>query len=132
MSTTLKFEHFGIDVADPVGAARWYVQHLGMKIVRQGEGPVHMHFLADSTGRVMVELYHSPPELVPDYAGQDPQVLHLALATDDLETSVARLVAAGATQVSGPSATPAGDRLAMLRDPWGLALQLTQRATPMV
>jgi hypothetical protein len=28
--------------------------------------------------------------------------------------------------------TPAGDHMAMLRDPWGLALQLCQRAESMV
>jgi predicted enzyme related to lactoylglutathione lyase len=132
MTAEVRFEHFGIDVRDPVATAQWYVQHLGMTVVRTGDGPVHMHFLADATGRVFVELYHNPPERVPDYATQDPQVLHLALATEDLDGTLARLVAAGATVFSGPALTPAGDRLAMLRDPWGLALQLTQRARPMV
>ncbi|MEZ4702532.1 MAG: hypothetical protein R2834_19520 [Rhodothermales bacterium] len=28
--------------------------------------------------------------------------------------------------------TPAGDALAMLRDPWGMAIQLCSRAEPMV
>jgi hypothetical protein len=28
--------------------------------------------------------------------------------------------------------TPTGDQFAMLRDPWGLALQLARRARPLV
>lgn len=131
MSSGLKFEHFGINVADPVAVANWYCENLGMKVVRQGDAPAHMHFLADATDRVVVEIYSNPPELVPDYPDQDPQVLHLAFATEEMEGTIERLVAAGATSVSGPGKTPAGDTLAMLRDPWGFAIQLTQRVEAM-
>ncbi len=79
------FEHFAINVQDPVAVANWYVEHLQMKVVRQGEAPTHMHFLADSTGRVVIELYINPPELIPDYAAQDPQVLHMAFAVEDMQ-----------------------------------------------
>lgn len=128
----LKFEHFAINVADPVAVAAWYVEHLDMQVVRQAEGPVFMHFLADSTGRVMMEIYTNPPDLVPDYAAQDPQVLHMAFACEDMEGTIARLTAAGAEHVGGPGKTPAGDMLAMVRDPWGFSIQLTQRAQAMV
>ena len=30
------------------------------------------------------------------------------------------------------SVTPAGDQLAMLRDPWGFAIQLAKRNQPMI
>ena len=33
----MKFEHFAINVEDPVTVAKWYVDHLQMKIVRQSE-----------------------------------------------------------------------------------------------
>lgn len=46
--------------------------------------------------------------------------------------TVERLVNAGAALVGPPQTTSGGDRLAMLRDPWGLAMQLCRRATPMV
>ena len=128
----MKFEHFGINVEDPVTVAKWYVDHLQMKIVRQSEGPAFMHFLADSTDRVVMELYNNPPELIPDYTAQDPQVLHMAFAVEDMGGTIKRLEEAGAQLVGGPGPTPAGDTLAMLRDPWGFAIQLTQRATPMV
>ena len=66
MSTLLKFEHFAINVADPPAVAAWYVEHLGMQIVRQGAAPAHMHFLADATGRVVMERYCNPPDDSPD------------------------------------------------------------------
>ena len=132
MAAELLFEHFAINVADPVAVARWYCEHLGMRIVRQGEAPVHMHFLADSTGRVVLEIYCNPPDLIPDYPAQHPQVLHIAFAAADVAVERQRLLAAGATPVGDVATTPAGDRLAMLRDPWGFAVQLTQRAQKMV
>jgi glyoxylase I family protein len=128
----LLFEHVAVNVADPVAVAAWYCEHLGMRVVRQGEAPVHMHFLADAGGRVVLEIYCSPPALVPDYTAQDPQVLHLAFAAADVAAARQRLLTAGATAFSGITTTAAGDLLAMLRDPWGLALQLTQRASRMV
>jgi glyoxylase I family protein len=96
------FEHFAINVQDPVVVANWYVEHLEMKVVRQGEAPAHMHFLADSTGRVVIELYNNPPELIPDYAAQDPQVLHMAFAVEDMEGTIARIEQAGGQLVGGP------------------------------
>ncbi len=126
-----RFEHFAINVSDPPAVAAWYVQHLAMQVVRRGEAPTHMHFLADRTGRVVVEIYCSAAEPVPDYARQHPQTLHFAFASDELDADRQRLLAAGASSTGDVTVTDAGDRLAMLRDPWGLALQLCQRVTPM-
>ena len=128
----MKFEHFAMNIEDPRAVAEWYVEHLQMQIVRHVGDPTHMHFLADSTGRVMMELYNNPSDLIPDYTAQDPQVLHMAFAVEDMEGTIARLEAVGAKKVGGPGQTPFGDVLAMVRDPWGFAIQLTQRAEPMV
>lgn len=131
MSAT-PFEHAAVNVADPEAMAAWYGEHLGVTVVRKGEPPALMHFLADAGGRVFLEIYRALPDQVPDYVSMHPLVLHLAFATDDASATLDRLVAAGATAL-GPAAPNAqGDTMAMLRDPWGLALQLCQRAEPMV
>ena len=132
MSAARQFEHFAMNVADPVAVSAWYCRHLGMRVTRQGGAPTHMHFLADCSGRVVVELYRSASEPVPPYATQHPQILHLAFATDDAAADQQRLIAAGATAEGDLTVTDAGDRLVMLRDPWGFALQLCQRVAPMV
>ena len=44
----------------------------------------------------------------------------------------ARLLAAGASAEGEALVTPTGDHVAMLRDPWGLAIQFVHRAQPMI
>jgi glyoxylase I family protein len=127
----MKLEHVALQVADPVAMARWYGEHLGMRVVREGEAPGHARFLADDAGLSVLETYADARPL-PDYAGMDPGLLHVAFASSDVEADRARLIAAGATPVGDVVVTEAGDHFAMLRDPWGLALQLARRARPLV
>jgi hypothetical protein len=75
----------------------------------------------------MLELYHNPPDQVPDYPGMDPLLLHLAFATEQLPTDRDGLLQAGASLVSEGTLAD-GSLVAMLRDPWGLSIQLCQRA----
>lgn len=124
-------EHIALNVADPVALANWHVQHLGMRVVRSAEAPTFARFLADSAGRVILEVYHQARAPVPSYFDMDPMVLHIAFAVDDLAGTRDRLVQAGAKLVEDISTTASGDQLAMLRDPWGLCLQLVKRKVPM-
>jgi len=127
----MKLEHVALLVADPVAVARWYEAHLGMRVVRTGEAPGHARFLADDAGASVLEIYAGAPPL-PAYASMDPLVLHVAFAADDVGATRARLIAAGATPVGDVAVTPTDDEFAMLRDPWGLALQLARRVHPLV
>jgi len=128
----MKIEHAAYVMDDPAAAAAWYVEHLGFEIKRAMEVSPFGHFLADGGGAVMIEIYNNPAVEVPDYAAIDPLVLHLALASEDVPADYARLTAAGATGVEPPRLEPTGDAIAMVRDPWGFAIQLVQRAEPMV
>ena len=127
----MKIEHAAWTVADPPALADWYCRHLGMSIVRKVDGPARTHFLADGTGRVLLEVYHNTKVAVPDYRGMDPLILHLAFAVEDVDRERTRLLAAGASAQGGVDVTPAGDRMTMLRDPWGFPIQLLRRAQPM-
>jgi glyoxylase I family protein len=128
----VKIEHVAYQVADPVGLAEWYVEHLGMTVKRSQSTAPFGHFLADDGDAVMLEFYHHPRVPVPDYRETDPLALHLAFQTDDVSHVRDRLIAAGATPEGDVQVTDAGDHVAMLRDPSGLALQLVQRAAPMI
>jgi len=127
----LKLEHVALLVADPVAIARWYEAHLGMRVVRSGDAPGDARFLADGPGASVLEIYAATLP-VPDYGAMDPALLHVAFAAEDVATTRASLIAAGATPVGDVVVTPTGDQFAMLRDPWGLALQLAQRTRPLV
>jgi catechol 2,3-dioxygenase-like lactoylglutathione lyase family enzyme len=128
----VRLEHIGLNVADPIKAAKWYVDNLDMKVLREGPAPINARFLGDADGNMMLELYHNPPEAVPNYAVMDPLLLHVAFMVEDVEATRSKLIAAGATAVDEVTTTPAGDKLAMLRDPWGLAIQFVRRADPML
>ncbi len=128
----MKVEHVALLVEKPVEVVRWYERHLGMKVARAVGAPSFTHFLADSSGTVMLEVYRNDRLPVPDYRGLDFLVLHLAFATDRVEEDRARLLAAGATSEGEITVAPNGDRVANLRDPWGFAIQLAQRGERML
>ncbi len=112
--------------------ADWYVEHLGCSVARSGGPPVNGRFLLDSAGSVMIEIYRNPRVAVPDFYAIDPLWIHLALVSDNPAGDRDRLVKAGAQVVEEFSLTPGGDEIVMLRDPWGIPLQLVKRAQPMV
>ena len=126
----MEFEHVGINVPDAAAMARWYVEHCGMKILRKLDEPPHTHFLADTGGSVVMEIYTNPAAPIPDYADRHTLVYHLAFAVTDIESEIARLRAAGATPAADDK-MPDGSRVTTLRDPWGVPLQLAYRATPL-
>jgi len=125
----MKFEHFALNVPAPAAMAAWYVAHLGLQVLRRSDSGSLAHFLGDETGRVFFEIYHNPSAPVPNYAAQPPLVFHFAFFAPEARTLRAALVAAGATLLTEETLAD-GSVLVMLRDPWGVALQLCQRAVP--
>jgi catechol 2,3-dioxygenase-like lactoylglutathione lyase family enzyme len=128
---TLNLEHIACNVADPAAMAAWYVEHLGMRVVRRSPDPSQIHFLADAAGRAVIEIYRNTGDAVPDYPAMNPIRFHIAFASADPDASRAALVAAGATFVE-ERALPDGSRLLMLRDPWGMPLQVCKRPSPLL
>lgn len=127
----MKIEHFALNVASPQEMAQWYVTHLGMNIVSQLTEQPYTTFMADESGRVMVEIYGNPAAQVPDYSSMHPLIVHLAFVSEDPAADKQRLVSAGATEVSEQHLQD-GSHLVMLRDPWGLAIQLCKRGVPLL
>jgi uncharacterized glyoxalase superfamily protein PhnB len=125
-------EHVAFQHPAPAAAAEWYGKHLGFTVVRASAGPSQARFLADSAGRTVLEIYSNAAGPMPDYPAQSPLTLHIAFLSADLQADSERLVAAGATLVEAPAPTPSGDVLGMLRDPWGVPLQLVQRTKPLL
>ena len=128
----MNVEHVAFLVEDPNAVADWYCKNLGMKVMRKGGPPTHMTFLADEDEKTMFEIYTNPEVKTPDYASQHPLILHLAFYAEDVKAMREKLMAAGATPVDEITVTDAGDTLAMMRDPWGLALQVLCRKNPMI
>jgi len=125
------FEHFAINVPDAVAMAQWYVEHCRMRVVRAMTEEPYTHFLADEGGRVVMEIYSNPSARVMDFGAQDPLVFHVAFAVRGPVPLSQKLIAAGASLADDVTLDD-GSHLIMLRDPWGVPLQLCGRTTPMV
>jgi glyoxylase I family protein len=124
----MKFEHFALNVPDARAQSKWWVQNLGLTVARSREDAPFTHFLADETGRVIVEFYTNPSAPIPEYGKMHQLVLHVAFVAKDARAERTRLEKAGATFLV--EETPDGSSLVMMRDPWGVALQFCQRSRP--
>lgn len=128
----MRLEHIAINVENPVAMAQWYCKNLGMKIIRSGPAPANARFISDTEENVLLEIYNNPPDEVPDYASMNPLLFHIAFMVDDVREICRKLISAGAMIVNDVSKTPDGDEFAILRDPWGVAIQFVKRAEPML
>jgi hypothetical protein len=127
----MKIEHFALNVKDPVAMAQWYVKNLDLEIVKKMDVAPHTHFIGDKSGAIMLEIYNNPVDQVPDYFNMDPLLVHLAFLSSDPGSDKDKLIDAGASYVEEVN-LPDGSKLIMMRDPWGLAIQLCKRGVPMI
>lgn len=127
----MKIEHFALNVEAPIAMAEWYETNISLEIVRLMTTAPFTTFMADKRGHVMLEIYCNPADQVPDYRNMDPLLVHLAFVSEAPSLDARRLLEAGATLVSDQHLDD-GSHLIMMRDPWGLAIQLCKRGTPML
>ena len=127
----MKLEHFALNVENPSAMAAWYSEHLGMQVVRQMPEAPYTTFLADESGRIMIEVYNNPADEVPAYRQMNPLLVHLAFVSERPGEDKERLLQAGAS-LETEQHLEDGSHIVMLRDPWGLALQLCKRGVPML
>ena len=121
------FEHFALNVSNVDAMVTWYTKFVGLNVFKAQREPPFMTFLADASHRVILELYHRPDEAITDFAKQHFLTFHLAFVSENAEIDKDRLIAEGATFVEEVRKVD-GSHLIMLRDPWGIPLQLCQRA----
>ncbi len=127
----MKIEHLAINVENPQAVSNWYEKNLGLKVVKKMDKSPFMTFLADDSGKVMVELYNNPKSEVLEFSKLNPLMLHLAFVSENPDEEKAKLTGEGAELISDDTLED-GTRLLMLRDPWGLAIQFCKRAHPML
>lgn len=127
----MRFEHTAYNVLEPVAQVKWYVENVGMKVLRANETAPFVHFISDAENRLTLEFYHSPNGLVPNYFEINVWTQHIAFNSSDIAADIARLEAAGGKQDGEAVHFPNGDSVVFVRDPWGLTLQLVQRSTPL-
>lgn len=127
----MKIEHFAINVKDPKAIAAWWEKNLGIKIIRADQEPPYIHFLADDNDETLIELYANDAGEYMEYGALSHFTFHIAFATDKIIEESERLMAAGATAGSDMITLGNGDKFQIVRDPWGIAIQIIQRTTPL-
>ncbi len=125
----IRFEHYALNVAAPHAIANWYVETLDCRIVFKLESEPFTVFLGDSQGRVFWEIYRNTSAPMSDVRDTHPASYHLAFYVDDVDAVKDKVLAAGGSFVE-EIRTDSGSRLLMMRDPWGIALQLCLRIPP--
>ncbi len=125
------FEHFALNVSNPVEMGNWYVDNLEMKIVRSFDKAPFGRFLADKTGRVVLELYSNNSAKIPEYRNAHSLEFHFAFMVEDAVSLKDKLLKAGAT-LEEELKLDDGSNIIMLRDPFGVPLQLCKRGIPMM
>ncbi len=119
-----------LNVRDQRAVEEWYTQNLGFAVVRRLDAGAS--FLADSSGRVLFELYSRSDVPYFDAPGTASLTLHIAYVCDDVPGTADALIAAGAKVDIPKNTSPDGDELVMLRDPFGITIQLIKRADPLI
>jgi glyoxylase I family protein len=127
----MTFEHFALNVEEPVKMAEWYVNNCGMKIVRSMDEYPFTRFIADMSGQVVMELYKNTNAKFLDLKSSHPLEFHFALKVENAEEIKQKLIKAGAT-LEDDLKLEDGSHLVMLRDPFGVPLQLCKRGKPLV
>ncbi|MEG3657829.1 VOC family protein [Arenibacter palladensis] len=123
------FEHIALNVKNVEDIKEWYVANVGLKVVSEQSQAPFMTFLEDSTGRVILELYHRPEEEITNFKTKHPLSFHMAFVSQNAEKDKTRLLDKGASFVEEITKED-GSHLVMLRDPWGMPLQLCHRTKP--
>lgn len=124
------FEHFALNVPDPLEIVKWYCTFCGMKILRGMDTPPFTHFLGDSSGRPVLEIYSNKSARIPDYESQHLLEFHFAFNVEDVPGMKDKLISAGAKLLEEINAAD-GSHIVTLRDPFGLCLQLCKRTKPL-
>lgn len=123
----LRLDHVALQHPAPEAVSAWLCLHFGMRVHRVSASASRARFLKCPATGVMLEIYRQPDVAVPDYDAMPPAALHLAFYADDIVAETERLLFAGARRAGEPGKNSAGDEFVMLRDPWGVPIQLVRR-----
>jgi lactoylglutathione lyase len=124
---TYTWDHIHLRTPDPEATAQWYERMLGAEVIRsmqQGKPRIDLKLGGANIFIAPVEPGDgvNPPPLTP-YQGLD----HFGLTVDGIDALVAELKAKGVEFTRGPTTVRPGVRVAFLRAPEGVSIELLER-----
>ena len=127
------FEHVGMTVGDIDRSMAFYVDLLGLKLVRRrpsADGKAEFCFLDSGNG--MLEMVSPASGALPseDVPQGRAGIRHLTFSFDDIDEIYAKLESAGVVMLEPPRPAFNSDiikRVAFCRDPDGIVIELSER-----
>jgi lactoylglutathione lyase len=126
---TFTWEHIHLRSPDPEATALWYRDMLGAEMIRtpQQDGAVRIDLLLGGGQKVFIAPPNptAKPGPAPDapYLGLE----HIGLTVPDIDAAVAELKAKGVRFTLDPTTVRPGVRIAFLRGPENVSIELIQR-----
>jgi len=119
-------EHVGFVVRDPVGAAEWYGSHLSFRVLRSAPDGSVAFIQCPETGLIFELIAEgNVSAAVKDLT--HPLQVHLAVRTNSFDADRDRLIRSGAEFAMHCETNDPAARVCILKDPFGLYVQLAQR-----
>ena len=130
--TLLGFEHVGMTASNLDRTIAFYCDLLGLKLaLRKSNERGEMAFLDTGSGMLEIACPIAQVARSRDVPPHEAGVRHLTFAFDDVDEMAARLEAAGFEILEGPRPaffTEVLSRIAFVRDPDGIIVELVERA----
>ena len=124
-----EFRHVHIKSADPKKTADWYVKAFNFAILSDAERPWGDRMvrcsMADGSG-VNISNARTGETLGDADAGAHLGIEHLGIKVDDVDAETERLTALGAELLEGPLDVPDGPRIAFLKTPVDVRVEIIQ------
>ena len=126
-----RINHIHLKASDPKQTADWYVSAFNFKIVSDEVRSFGDRFIRcqseDGGMAVNISGARSGETLGPGDANPHEGLEHFGLDTADMDADIARLEGLGARLLEGPTQVPNGPRIAFLRAPDDVRVELVER-----
>ena len=124
-----EFHHVHIKSADPKKTADWYVRAFNFTILSDTQRPWGDRMvrcgMADGSG-VNISNARTGETLGDADAGAHLGLEHLGIKVDDVDAEIERLTQLGAELLEGPLDVPDGPRIAFLKTPVDVRIEIIQ------
>jgi catechol 2,3-dioxygenase-like lactoylglutathione lyase family enzyme len=125
-----RINHIHLKAPDPKTTADWYVSAFNFKIVADDVRSFGDRFIRcqseDGGMAVNISGARSGETLGPGDANPHHGLEHFGMDTDDIEADIARLEGLGAVKMEGPISMPNGGKIAFIKAPDNVRLELIQ------
>ena len=125
-----QFDHVHIKASDPGTTADWYVKAFDFKIVSDKVRPFGDRFIrCETTDGITVNISgaRTNEKMGDGNAGAHWGIEHFGIRVDDMDAEIERLTGLGAKLMEGPIDVPNGPRIAFLKTPVDVRVELLQK-----